>query len=770
MIQVIWTPTLSEEYVTQTWEYLKSAIQAIQRKNDPGPSFEELYRSVYTMVLHKHGDRLYNSLREVIREHMEVVRVRIIESMDTGVFLETMTEAWTDHIVAMTMISEILMYLDRMYVPQKPSVLQVYDLGLELFRTEVLRNNGIENRLIFMRDRQLDLIKSYRKSNEINWHGIKNLCKMLISLGIDNRCVYEEYFEKALLKGTYEYYREVCETLLAGENDVCFYLEQVETAIRDEANRASRYLDKETEVKILQVVANVMVADHMSTIVHMPNGGVKFMFQHKRVEDLRRIFRIFKHITESPAVPVSGRKVLLKAVSEYLTETGTNIMKNEDLLKVPVQFVNELLQLQDHFSSLLTTTFDDDREFKKLFQHDFETLLNSNRQSPEFLAHYMDDILRSGLKCVSDAEMDDKLDNVMVLFRCLHEKDVFEKYFKKYLAKRLLLDKSSSDDVEKALLAKLKTECGCQFTQKLENMFRDKELWLNLANSFRDWLEGPQWQKLTPDISVRVLTAGVWPTVQCTLVVLPPELAMAYDLFTAFYNEKHTGRKLTINTLLGNADVKATFYPPPKALQSNKEDGPRPSNTGVEPKERKPENKILQVSTHQMIILLQFNHHKVISCQQLLDELKMPEKELKRCLYSLALSKSSQRILTRKGPKGRNMIDMSDEFMVDDNFQSKLTRVKVQMVSGKVESEPEIKETRQKVEDDRKLEVEAAIVRTMKTRKRLNHNNLVTEVTQQLRHRFMPSPTIIKQRIETLIEREFLRRDEHDPRSYSYMA
>ncbi|PIC47865.1 hypothetical protein B9Z55_007056 [Caenorhabditis nigoni] len=312
----MWGPTLDEEYVTHSWNLLKRAIQAIQHKNNPGLGFEELYRAVYTMVQHKHGDRLYNGLRELIREHLEVVRVRIIESMNSGVFLETMAEAWSDHTVAMVNIREYMMYMDRVYVAQNPSALHVYDLGLELFRTEILKNNGIGDRLIFIRDRQLDLIKSYRKSDEINWHGMKSLCEMLISLGIDNRFVYEEYFEKALLKGTHEYYREFCETLLAGENDACYYLEQVETAIRDEANRASRYLDKETEVKILQVVANVMVADHMSTIVYMPNGGVKFMLQHKRVEDLTRIFRIFKHITESQGVPVSGRKVLLKAVGE----------------------------------------------------------------------------------------------------------------------------------------------------------------------------------------------------------------------------------------------------------------------------------------------------------------------------------------------------------------------------------------------------------------------------------------------------------------------
>ncbi|CAI2354305.1 unnamed protein product [Caenorhabditis sp. 36 PRJEB53466] len=759
--------TIDEQYVTQTWDLLKRAIQEIQRKNNSGLSFEELYRNAYTMVLHKHGERLYNGLKDVIQEHMANVRLRIVESMQKGNFLDTVADSWTDHTVAMVMIRDILMYMDRIYVAQNTHVLPVYNLGLDSFRTEILRQNGIGDRL---RDSLLELIKLDRKSNQINWHGIKNACDMLISLGIDSRRVYEDEFERPLLKETSDYYRDVCKDWLNGENDACFYLSQVENCMHEEANRASRYLDKPTETKILQVMDDVMVAEHINTIVYMPNGGVKFMLEHKKTEDLTRIFRIFKRITASEVVPEGGLKVLLRAVSEYLTETGTNIVKNEDLLKNPVQFVNELLQLKDYFSSILTTAFADDRDFKNRFQFDFEMFLNSNRQSPEFVALYMDDMLRSGLKCVSDAEMDNKLDNVMILFRYLQEKDVFERYFKQYLAKRLLLDKSCSDDVEKALLAKLKTECGCQFTQKLESMFRDKELWLNLATSFRDWKE-TQPTKVPIDISLRVLTAGVWPTQQCNPVVLPVELSTAYDMFTQYYTEKHTGRKLALNTLLGNADVKATFYPPAKASMSNDENGPGPSSSSssMSEKERKPEHKILQVNTHQMIILLQFNHRARISCQQLMDELKIPERELKRNLQSLALGKASQRILVRKN-KGKDSVDLADEFAVNDNFQSKLTRVKVQMVTGKVETEPEIKETRQKVEDDRKLEVEAAIVRIMKARKRLNHNNLITEVTQQLRHRFLPSPTTIKQRIETLIEREYLSRDENDHRSYQYIA
>ena len=52
------------------------------------------------------------------------------------------------------------------------------------------------------------------------------------------------------------------------------------------------------------------------------------------------------------------------------------------------------------------------------------------------------------------------------------------------------------------------------------------------------------------------------------------------------------------------------------------------------------------------------------------------------------------------------------------------------------------------VDEDRKHEIEACIVRIMKSRKQLNHNQLVTEVVEQLNKRFQPSPLIIKKRIE----------------------
>lgn len=63
--------TMDEKYVESIWSLLKNAIQEIQKKNNSGLSFEELYRNAYTMVLHKHGERLYTGLKEVVTHHLE---------------------------------------------------------------------------------------------------------------------------------------------------------------------------------------------------------------------------------------------------------------------------------------------------------------------------------------------------------------------------------------------------------------------------------------------------------------------------------------------------------------------------------------------------------------------------------------------------------------------------------------------------------------------------------------------------------------------------
>ena len=94
--------TMDEKYVESIWSLLKSAIQEIQKKNNSGLSFEELYRNAYTMVLHKHGERLYTGLKEVVTLHLET-------KVSTATFVSSTTSG-SDSLQSQRFLSCILRY------------------------------------------------------------------------------------------------------------------------------------------------------------------------------------------------------------------------------------------------------------------------------------------------------------------------------------------------------------------------------------------------------------------------------------------------------------------------------------------------------------------------------------------------------------------------------------------------------------------------------------------------------------------------------------
>ncbi len=88
----------------------------------------------------------------------------------------------------------------------------------------------------------------------------------------------------------------------------------------------------------------------------------------------------------------------------------------------------------------------------------------------ELLAKYVDGLFKTSK--LSDDQMEEVLERVMVIFRFINGKDVFEAFYKKDLAKRLLLARSVSPEWEQLMIKNLKNECGCTFTTKLEGMHK----------------------------------------------------------------------------------------------------------------------------------------------------------------------------------------------------------------------------------------------------------------------------------------------------------
>ncbi|KAL0358077.1 UNVERIFIED_CONTAM: Cullin-3A [Sesamum calycinum] len=214
-----------------------------------------------------------------------------------------------------------------------------------------------------------------------------------------------------------------------------------------------------------------------------------------------------------------------------------------------------------------------------------------------------------------------------------------------------------------------------------------------------------------PTLVVQVLTTGSWPTQSSITCNLPAELSALCEKFRSYYLGTHTGRRLSWQTNMGTADLRATF-----------------SNG---------QKYELNVSTYQMCVLMLFNNTDSLSYREIEQATEIPSSDLKTVPAVLSF---------------------------------KLRKVKIGTVVAQKETEPEKQETRQRVEEDRKPQIEAAIVRIMKSRRVLDHNNIIAEVTKQLQSRFLANPGEIKKRIESLIERDFLERDDSDRRLYRYLA
>nr|XP_027201075.1 cullin-4A-like [Dermatophagoides pteronyssinus] len=713
------SPKLPDDYLQQTWSNLEKAIIAIQMSKSVNISNEELYQEVQNLCSHKMSSIIYQRLRSLIEIYVKNSVFQYVEPINENItFLKMLEKCWNAYCDQMIMIRCIFLYLDRTYVLQNSQISSIWDMGLEIFRENMTNNNVVKMKL---QDFLLDLITRERNGEKIDCILIKNILRMLIDLSI-----YIDLFESKFLKQTQQLYQIESERNISIMG-ISEYLSYIEKRLNEENERLLSYLDHSTSKKLIPIVEKELIQNHLDKLFNM---NFEHLIDEHQLDFLRLAFNLSSRVPD-------GSNKLCNQFNQYIKTKGKAIVSSSTL-EHDKNMVQELLNFKDRIDEIVCKCYSNSTKFINSVKEAFECFINQRANKPaELIAKFVDLKLRAGNKECGDEELERLLDKVMVLFRFIHGKDIFEAFYKKDLAKRLLIGKSASVDAEKSMLLKLKQECGSAFTSKLEGMFKDMELSRELIPSFKQHLHN-----LMPDASIDmtvfILTTGYWPTYQPMDILMPPELLKYEETFKEFYISKHLGRKLQWQRNLGHCVLRANF------LKGAKE---------------------LQVSFFQAIVLLLFNDNNIdeLSLEQIRTKTMIEDSELRRTLQSLACGKA--RVIT-KIPKGRDIID-NDRFIFNSEFINKLFRIKINQIQLK-ETPEENETTQERVFQDRQYQIDAAVVRIMKTRKKLPHNLLISEIYNQIK--FPATPTEMKKRIDSLIERDYLIRDRHSTNIYHYVA
>ena len=663
--------------------------------------YVQTYTTCYNMCTQRSpynwSEQLYQRHGETICDYLSKTVLPALKTKRENFLLTELTVRWANHKVMNKWMRLFFMYLDRYYV--KHHSLPTLDVaGLKHFKTLVY--NEVKKDVV---NAMIALIDAERDQALIDRALVKNTVELLEAMGMSSLDAYVTDFEDQLLTSTKEYYARKSQEWVESD-DAPAYLAKAEVALEAEAARVAHYLNGASEPKLLRVCEHEILELRETVLLEKEGSGCRALLANDRKADLARMYRLFGRV---PNTPTHGLPPMAALVRAHIEQMGNEIIdRREARLSEGAKdsnqdpgFVKELLALHDKYLAVVSEQFDGNALFQKALKEAFVEFANRDvgkHTNAELMSSFCDRILKSGGEKLGDEDVEAFLEKTVQLFSYLTDKDLFAEIYRNQLAKRLLNQRSASDDAERLMIGKLKLRCGSQFTGKMEGMLNDLAIGHDHQADFDTYVKADEARSTGKlDFSVQVLTTGYWPTFASIDAHLPSEIVQCTKVFRDCYDDKNSKRRVTWMWSLGNASVKAFFGK--KAYD-------------------------LQVATLQAIVLLTFNPvdgaSQTLTYAQVSERVNLPDEHLKRVLHSLACGQ--YKVLAKTPASSR--VALTDSFAVNAKFACPMRKIRVPMASLDDSHNPK------RVEENRTVAIEAAIVRIMKARKALSHQSLLAEV------------------------------------------
>ncbi|NXW08947.1 CUL5 protein, partial [Fregetta grallaria] len=744
---------LRQEAVTkQQWFDLFSDVHAVCLWDDKGPA------------------KIHQALKEDILDFIKQAQARVLSHQDDTALLKAYIVEWRKFFTQCDILPKPFCQLEITLMGKQGSNKKsnvedsiVRKLMLDTWNESIFSN--IKNRL---QDSAMKLVHAERLGEAFDSQlviGVRESYVNLCSNPEDKLQIYRDNFEKAYLDSTERFYRTQAPSYLQ-QNGVQNYMKYADAKLKEEEKRALRYLETRRECNsveaLMECCVNALVTSFKETILAECQGMIKRNETEKENKDSPLAF-----------VPFHSRYSI-----EELSESISLFSIIKKRIRDSEKYVEQLLTLFNRFSKLVKEAFQDDPRFLTARDKAYKAVVNDatifklelplkqkgvglktqpESKCPELLANYCDMLLRKTplSKKLTSEEIEAKLKEVLLVLKYVQNKDVFMRYHKAHLTRRLILDISADSEIEENMVEWLR-EVGmpADYVNKLARMFQDIKVSEDLNQAFKEMHKNNKLALPADSVNIKILNAGAWSrSSEKVFVSLPTELEDLIPEVEEFYKKNHSGRKLHWHHLMSNGII--TF-----------------------------KNEVgqydLEVTTFQLAVLFAWNQRprEKISFENLKLATELPDAELRRTLWSLVAFPKLKRQVLLYEPQVNSPKDFTEGTLFSVNQEFSLIKGAKVQKRGKINLIGRLQLTTERMREEenegivqlRILRTQAAIIQIMKMRKKITNAQLQTELVEILKNMFLPQKKMIKEQIEWLIEHKYIRRDESDINTFIYMA
>ena len=472
------TKSNPDEYYHRVCSQLGDALSAIFAGNKLPYSMEELYKGVVIACRQNRAAALNTELCRRCTMHIgSEVKDPILQTAKTSSGLETLdavVSAWSSWNKQLEVIRSIYYYLDRSFLLHSASLPSIEEMGTTEFRAHIFLATELKQQIL---QGACDLVSADRRSDQEprNESLLRKAIQMFHTLTI-----YSNHFEANLMAESQKYYRTWAEDRVLA-NDLAGYIEGCGNLIVEELARCDKYgLDDTTKKSLEGYLEDILVDQRQSRILVVEDVGT--LLRNDRQDILSQMFSLLQRRR-------LGEK-LKPAFEAFIKKEGLEIVFDEEREQ---EMVTRLLEFKRKLDQIWEHSFQRHEELGHGLREAFEDFMNKhkrsnmtwgtdNQKTGEMIAKYVDMVLKGGTKAVrasgigqeaaskvhenedaegssedEDVEISKQLDQVLDLFRFVEGKAVFEAFYKRDLARRLLLGRSASADSEKSMLMRLKS-------------------------------------------------------------------------------------------------------------------------------------------------------------------------------------------------------------------------------------------------------------------------------------------------------------------------